>query len=358
MRPSPVLLLLKTFPDHAGRPGQIGGSVPRAAPDGRGGAPERSADIKTEAEARAYWRSRVAGYRRVQCRWNAKTYRFVVHFPERNEHAFTDHILNARGQDIGGRAFSPDRARLLDGIAVALRSPSDIRRHGPTDDLFVVAASEHGVFKVVLSWDAERERYRFKSAYPMPLRLWLDEARRLPQVDPHGTLGENEPPLGKALGRFVTALAGLPPFEPRLAAGRWADFGGDTSETTGCPEPFVADLDAFLKSIPPGARWITVRPNGPGTEGHPLLIQPSGNGAFRVIGGAGGKLNTLKLTGVRSEAEYADRQKDSAKARRDERKKQAGRDREAGIAGTKAAALGAACAASGRARPARVDSAA
>ncbi len=93
----------------------------------------------------------------------------------------------------------------------------------------------------------------------------------------------------------------------------------------------------FLKaqSIPPGARWITVRPNGPGTEGHPLLIQPSGDGAFRVIGGAGGKLNYLKLTGVRSEAEYAQRQRESAKARREARMQQAKRDREAGISGEK-----------------------
>jgi len=42
-----------------------------------------------------------------------------------------------------------------------------------------------------------------------------------------------------------------------------------------------------------------VRPNGPGTDGHPVLIQPAGDGAFRVIGGAGGKLNYLQLTGVR-----------------------------------------------------------
>ncbi len=60
--------------------------------------------------------------------------------------------------------------------------------------------------------------------------------------------------------------------------------------------PFAAacHLAAFcdlLKSIPPGARWITVRPNGPVMEGHAVLIRPTGQGAYRVIGGAGGKLN-------------------------------------------------------------------
>jgi hypothetical protein len=34
------------------------------------------------------------------------------------------------------------------------------------------------------------------------------------------------------------------------------------------------------------------------------LIQPSTDGAHHVIGGAGGKLNYLKLTGVKSEAAY------------------------------------------------------
>lgn len=32
----------------------------------------------------------------------------------------------------------------------------------------------------------------------------------------------------------------------------------------------------------PGARWITVRPHGPGTEGQRVLIQPAADGAYRV----------------------------------------------------------------------------
>ena len=39
-----------------------------------------------------------------------------------------------------------------------------------------------------------------------------------------------------------------------------------------------------------------------------MLIQPSPNGPYRVIGGAGGKLNCLKLTGERSKAECTQRQ--------------------------------------------------
>ena len=66
----------------------------------------------------------------------------------------------------------------------------------------------------------------------------------------------------------------------------------------------VAPSPDMLKVLPPGARWITVRPNGPGTEGRAVMIQPSGDGAYRVIGGGGGKLNYLRLTGVRSEESY------------------------------------------------------
>lgn len=95
----------------------------------------------------------------------------------------------------------------------------------------------------------------------------------------------------------------------------------------------------FLKAaLPAGARWITVRPNGPGTEGHPVLIQPSGDGAFRVIGGAGGKLNYLKLTGVKSVEEYRHEAAQKAAARRDADKRQKERDREAGLTESKAKA--------------------
>jgi hypothetical protein len=60
----------------------------------------------------------------------------------------------------------------------------------------------------------------------------------------------------------------------------------------------------LFKALAPGERWITVCPNSPGTEGHPLLIKPAGDGAMKVIGGAGGKLKNLRLRGVKSEADY------------------------------------------------------
>lgn len=89
----------------------------------------------------------------------------------------------------------------------------------------------------------------------------------------------------------------------------------------------------FLKAskIPEGARWITVHPNGPGSEGQPVLIQPQADGSAHVIGGAGGKLNYLKLRAVRSESEYKKEAEDKKKAKAEDRKLQRQRDKEAGI---------------------------
>lgn len=95
----------------------------------------------------------------------------------------------------------------------------------------------------------------------------------------------------------------------------------------------------FLKAaIPDGARWITVHPNGPGTDGQPVLIQPNADGTAHVIGGAGGKLNYLKLRGVKKESEYKAEAVAQKKAKAEERKVQAQRDKVAGISEKKKAA--------------------
>lgn len=82
-------------------------------------------------------------------------------------------------------------------------------------------------------------------------------------------------------------------------------------------------LKADHGPIPPDARWITVHPNGPGSKGQPVLVVPAGEGgSMRVIGGAGGKLNMLKLRGVKDESSYrleaSQRQAEKRKARKDQ----------------------------------------
>jgi len=71
--------------------------------------------------------------------------------------------------------------------------------------------------------------------------------------------------------------------------------------------------------IPAGAHWITAHPDGPGSKGHPLLIQPiqGSNGAARVIGGAQGKLNGLRLHGLKNPAQYKEESRANAKGRRE-----------------------------------------
>jgi hypothetical protein len=68
-----------------------------------------------------------------------------------------------------------------------------------------------------------------------------------------------------------------------------------------------------------------------------VLIKPSSDGAFRVVGGAGGKPNYLQLTGVRGEEDYA--QREGAEARQEKKQGQRKRDRESGFSQSEAAAL-------------------
>ena len=72
---------------------------------------------------------------------------------------------------------------------------------------------------------------------------------------------------------------------------------------------------------PPGARWITVHPNGEGTKGVPVMIVPAGDGTHRIISGADGKLNHLRLKDVKSEEELKQEAKARAKRKREERAK-------------------------------------
>ena len=93
----------------------------------------------------------------------------------------------------------------------------------------------------------------------------------------------------------------------------------------------------FLKaaSIPPDARWITVHPNGADSKGQPVLIQPNPDGSAHVIGGAGGKLNYLKLRGVRSEADYKREVGEKQKAKAEAKKEQRKADKAAGLVESK-----------------------
>jgi hypothetical protein len=97
-------------------------------------------------------------------------------------------------------------------------------------------------------------------------------------------------------------------------------------------------LKAGYGPPPAGSRWITVHPHGDSAPGQPVLVvpHPTHKGAYRVIGGAGGKLNYMKLRGVKPEGSYKQDLSEREKARRTEAKRRKDRDRESGIARPKA----------------------
>lgn len=91
-----------------------------------------------------------------------------------------------------------------------------------------------------------------------------------------------------------------------------------------------ADLLKADSDIPEGARWITVHPGGVG-KGQAVLIQPQPDGTARVIGGAGGSLNYLKLRGVKSHSQYKEEAGKKAEDKRAAKKEQTKADKAAGI---------------------------
>lgn len=91
-----------------------------------------------------------------------------------------------------------------------------------------------------------------------------------------------------------------------------------------------ARLLLIKSEIPPDAHWITVHPNGVG-KGQPVLIQPQADGSAKVIGGAGGSLNHLRLRGVKSHSDYKAEANAKAAERRKAKQAQTAADKAAGV---------------------------
>lgn len=134
--------------------------------------------------------------------------------------------------------------------------------------------------------------------------------------------------------RFFGSLTAMPMAE-FIQKVRW------TKEKPGIIKSTVQKLSMLLKAQ--GERWITVHPHGPGTEGQPVKIRESQGspGTWHVVGGAGGKLNYLRLTGVKSHEEYKAQAKDRAKDKRAKAKEQVSRDKELGLVESKKQIMGA-----------------
>jgi superfamily II DNA or RNA helicase len=94
----------------------------------------------------------------------------------------------------------------------------------------------------------------------------------------------------------------------------------------------------LAKALQAGERWVTVHPHGPDSKGQPILIQEQKDGSAKVIGGAGGKLNHLRLTGIKPQSDYAETLKQRAKERREVAQRQSQRDKALGLQKSKAEA--------------------
>ena len=93
----------------------------------------------------------------------------------------------------------------------------------------------------------------------------------------------------------------------------------------------------LLKALASGERWITIRPPGH-DKGQPLLIREQPDGSAKVIGGAGGSLNHLRLHAIRSVEDYKAGASSRAKLHREEKKRQRDRDKKDGLVENKTAA--------------------
>lgn len=322
--PAPVLFL-KANPHHD-RLGRFA-----RAPEGKGGAgaaPPNSAAIETEEQAKAYWRAHFAG-RRLPLRisYEGHTISSAVVFDADNDHAFTVGSWDSSGRKRKERTFALDRARRMDRILTTIQAPDRVL-DSKGSDLFLEKRIGDTHYLIALRWRERTGAYEFQSAYPVTVADLVKLRRGGAQ--PTRPKGKKETPLRKGGGVPISAFL---VFDSSVAGQSGASQRPPegTTRVAASPGVNIRELAGLFKALPPGARWITVRPNGPGTEGHPVLIQPTGDGAFRVIGGAGGKLNYLKLRGVKSEAEYKEQARASAQTQREIQKRRREEDRAAGL---------------------------
>lgn len=154
--------------------------------------------------------------------------------------------------------------------------------------------------------------------------------------------------------RFLGPVSAMPVDEFKqkalAAAGRMvksepAHPPGRTHPPIGLNLPTPDYGQHMLKSehgpIPAGAHWITVHGGGGSGKGTPILVMPHEDGSMRVIGGAGGALNHLKLRSVKTGESYKDSIKQRQQERQEARKKQVEADKASGVHEKKLAEQGA-----------------
>lgn len=333
---------------HSGRPGKAGGSGPAA--------PDSSDKIATLAEAEAYWTKHFANgaQHEIKCKYGKRTYTFHVAFAR--NHAFTADTHGLEHDEY--RTFDLERSRRMDSIWKVLRAPHAVTwsERKPSNKVFDRELNLndpiHG--RVVLeptptADDLAQGRvthFQFTSWH------WNPDVKKIRAlIRTIGNARLNPTQLKKASTDEALAFAprtpppatvGLLPISEGIpfnwSAYFYAEHHQNSIESGGGTGPQGKHTRCSLLSkseIPEGARWITVHPNGPGSDGQPVLIQPNPDGSAHVIGGAGGKLNYLKLRSVRKESEYKAEAEQRKKDKQEKSKKQRAEDKKAGLTASK-----------------------
>jgi hypothetical protein len=102
-------------------------------------------------------------------------------------------------------------------------------------------------------------------------------------------------------------------------------IGGGTSGPGKARQPKGHGWLSKLEIAQMNLKWVTVHPEGPGTEGQPVLVHDDGRGNLTVVGGAGGAMNQMVLHG-------GDRYFSGKQAEEQKQKRKAGKEEQAAAA--------------------------
>jgi hypothetical protein len=92
--------------------------------------------------------------------------------------------------------------------------------------------------------------------------------------------------------------------------------------------PLEKAADRDREALPSEGRWLTIHPDGKEEPGRPVFLMPNHDGSWSIAAGCGGKLNGLRITKIKPEAEYRkeaaarEREKNLARKLEQERRKQ------------------------------------
>lgn len=143
------------------------------------------------------------------------------------------------------------------------------------------------------------------------------------QIDP----ATREPDEDKVCIGFKSALDAKTAYLGSYQKG-WKGLGSATHTTIQGLKDWIAEGQTerpIQKSEPEsdGSRWVTMHPQGKGTEGHAVKVMPvtGHKNVWRVVQGADGKLNGLRIHGLKEPGEYQKEAKDRRQQQSLEKKK-------------------------------------